>query len=623
MKKLTPLAVTGVLVGGLIAINILTAFIPLRMDITEEGLYTLSTGSKTIIGKLEDRVEMRLYFSESMAIPVGFKTYAKKVLDLLGEYEAKSGGKITLVVHDPKPDTEEEEWAIRYGINQAKLPTGEGMFFGLAVLMAEREEVVPFFDPRREKFLEYDISEALTRVMKKDKPGLAVVSSIPMGGQGFPGGHSPQEWAFVSELRKSYRVEVISPDTLVEIPQDISLVILLHPKLMPPRLSYAMDQFVVRGGRLIAMLDPNSREDPANQMQPQQQMNAPTGSNMPELLKAWGVNFNPGDIVGDQKLALQVNTQGFGIVKYPLWVSLSQENLNSELAMTSELEELVLIEAGSFHKREDTKYTFTPLITSTDKAGTIGSMVARYTAPNKMMQTIKPDGMKRNFSAMVSGTFETAYPGGAPPAEPQQPNSPPPRNPTMPHLAKGEKEGMVLLLGDSDFISDRYAVRVVNFFGNRMVQPLNDNLNFLLNAVEFMVGGEDLIHIRSRGKFSRPFDKLEELQEQAAARFQEEEERLSQRLEQVKKNMRELEEQKKGSSRMLLSSEQITELNKFRVEESRTKRQLREVRKLLREDIESLGNVLLALNLLAVPLVVAILGFVVIYRRNYRNRGAK
>jgi ABC-type uncharacterized transport system involved in gliding motility auxiliary subunit len=623
---LVPVAAFVLLGLGLVAVNVLAAFVPLRADVTEEGLYTLSAGSRAIVGKLEDPVTIKLYYSESLPdVPVAFKSYSSKVIELLREFEAHAGGKLTLETFDPKPDTEEEEWATRYGLTPARMPNGGSLYFGMVAIAVDREGTVPFFDPRREKFLEYDIAQTLGRIGHAGKEKIGLLSFLPIMGFGGPmfGGMRQQQpdWVVLQELRKSYEVELLQPNNLVEVPEEMRMVMVVHPKALPEAASYALDQFLLRGGKLMVFVDPNARLDSGAQVQ----YGGPTNSNLEALFQAWGVKFDGMNIVGDTELATRVNAPQQGVIDYPVWITVNANYLNHDQVITSELEELTLIDAGAFEPEKDFAYQFTPLITSSANSGTVDFTAVRMMNPATLARMIKPDGTKRILAAMITGTFQSAYPGGPPPppkAEGKEgEKQEPPGKPTLPHLAVGRQDSTVVLVGDADFMADQFSINQVNFFGNVVSQPINDNLNFVLNAAEFLMGSQELIHIRSRGQFSRPFTRVAELQVQAAARYRTEEERLSQQLEEVKRKLSELERQKPTGEKVILSPEQLEAVRTYRLEEQRTSKALREVRKVLRQDIESLGNNLLAVNMLVVPLLVAVGGFLVIFRRTRRSGG--
>ncbi len=329
-------------------------------------------------------------------------------------------------------------------------------------------------------------------------------------------------------------------------------------------------------------------------------------------------------MVADLKQATRVNTPTNGVVDYPVWITLQGDHFNRESVITSQLEQIVLADAGSFETEEGFEHTFIPLLTSSEETGVLDRVTVRMAKPLDVSKSVEPDGKSRTLAALISGTFDSAFPGGPPPPPPppkggQNPAEEKKIERKLPHLAKGEKESSVLLVGDADFVGDRFSVRASNFFGQTIYAPLNDNLNFLLNAVEFMSGNQELIHIRSRGQISRPFTRVAGLQVSAQQQYQEEEKTLSDSLANVRERLRELESKKPQGQRVILNSEQVKEIQGFRLEEAQTRRALREVRKVLRQDIEALGNTLLVINLLAMPFVVAVFGFVAIIRRSRRS----
>ena len=624
--RLIPLASFAMLIVALVAVNVLAAFVPLQLDVTEEGLYTLSKGTRQVLSGIKDPITLKLYYSQNLPdIPVAFTTYSTKVVELLHEYEsAAPAHRLRLEIYDPAPDTDEEEWATRYGLSPARLPNGNSLYFGLVVVAADHEATVPFFDPRREKFLEYDISEAIARVQEDKQPKIGVISYLPIGAAGprFPG--QPQNnWAILQDLQKSFEVQQLDPSTLVEVPADLRLLLVVHPRVVPPRLSYALDQFVLRGGKMIVLVDPNSRIDASGGGR----YGAPTNSSLDELFKAWGIKFDKMQIVGDTQLATRVNSGQFGLIDYPIWITVTPKYLNRGQVITSELEELTFIDSGRFETTPNFKLSFTPLVSSSTQSGMVDFGTVRLFTPLQISQAIKPDGKTKVLAALVSGKFPTAYPDG-PPAPAQGAKFSKEEQAQLDaraghQLKEAKAETSVVLIGDADFIADQFSVQQVNFFGNVVTRPINDNLSLVLNAAEFLSGNQALIHIRSRGKFSRPFTRVAALQARAAARYNQQEQRLSDKLDEVKKKLSELERQRPKGSDLMLSPAQMDAVRQYRLEEQRTRHALREVRKVLRQDIEQLGNLLLALNLLAVPLLVAGAGFVIILRRSRRSGGRR
>ena len=612
----------------LVAVNVTAFFIPLRFDLTEERLYTISDGSRKILENLKDPVRINFYYSRNNAeLPPNFKTYAQRVEELLEEYETLSNGKILLEIYDPKPDTEEEEWAQKYGIKPITLPSGNAVYFGAIVSMLDQEMLLPYFDMRREEFLEYDISQAIHKVSSTTSTKIGLLSSMSLeGGRALIPGTAPREkWVFLSELEKSLKVEIL-PLTTEEIPDEVSLLIVMHPRGFSSRLKYAIDQYVLRGGRLIVLLDPNARIDmtsPANQFGQQPQL----ASDLPELLKKWGVEYDKTKVAGDHLHASQVNT-GRGVMSFPIWMTFRSQSLNQEHPITAQLENVLFVEAGSFKKSSDSTSDFTPLLSLSDQSGFIDAFQLRFTQPDQLSREMKVEDEDKTLMAITSGIFSTAFPEGQPAKGKNESNdseagegSEEEKALKHQHQNKAAERNSILLFSDVDFLSDQFSVQKLNFLGQSIIQPTNDNLNLMLNATEYLSGNEALMGIRSRGRFSRPFTRILVMQQHAQMRYQKEERQLQSQLDEVQQRLNNLLESagEKGQKEVILPKEVQQEIEKFREEELQTRRKLREVRKILRQDIEQLGQGLLLLNMLLVPLIVGIIG-VVVYRYRTQKR---
>jgi len=612
----------------LVAINVMASFVPLRFDLTEERLYTISAGSRKILSNLEEPVRINFYYSRNNAeLPPNFKTYAQRVQELLEEYAALSNGKVILEISDPKPDTEEEEWAQKYGIKTITLPSGNTVYFGALVSMLDQEMLLPYFDQRRQEFLEYDISQAIHKVSSTSTSKVGVLSALNLqGGRSIIPGQPPvQKWVFLSELEKSVKVDNL-PLTTEEIPDDISLLIVLHPRGFSPRLKYALDQFVLRGGRLVVLLDPNARVDmasPQNQFGQQPQIS----SDLPGLLKAWGVDYDSTKVVGDPLHATQVNT-GQGVMSFPMWMTFRSQSLDQEHPITAQLENLLFVEAGSLKKASGSKTEFSALISLSDKSGLIDAFRLRFSAPDQLSRDMKVDNETKALMAITAGIFSSAFPDGQPVKEKKDPQASATDEENEEeialkhtHLKKAAVRNSILLFSDVDFLSDQFSVQKLNFLGQTIIQPTNDNLNLMLNAAEHLSGNEALMSIRSRGRFSRPFTRLLAMQKQAQLLHQAEERQLLSQLDEVQQRLNSLLESagEKGQKEVILPPDVQEEIQQFREEERQARRKLREVRKILRQDIEQLGQGLLLLNMLLVPLIVGIIG-VIVYRYRTRQR---
>ena len=608
----------------LIAVNVMASFIPLRFDLTEERLYTISEGSRKILESLKDPVRINFYYSKNNAeLPPNFKTYAQRVQELLEEYAAISGGKLILEISDPKPDTEEEEWAKKYGIKTITLPSGNTVYFGAIVSMLDQEMLLPYFDQRRQEFLEYDITQAIQKVSSTSTSKIGLLSAMNLqGGRSMIPGQPPaQKWAFQSELEKSVSVENLPLNT-EEIPDDISLLIVLHPRGFSKRLQYALDQFVLRGGRLVVLLDPNARADmasPENQFGQQPQL----ASDLPELLKAWGVEYDSTKVVGDRLHSTQVNT-GQGVMSFPIWLSFRTQSLDQDHPITAQLENLLFVEAGSLKKAAESKTDFTALLSLSEQSGMIDAFQLRFTPPEQLSRDLKVDDSEKAVIAITSGKFNTAFPNGQPAKENKNAKATEDESEVEtplkhPQLKESVERNSILLFSDVDFLSDQFSVQRLNFLGQSIIQPTNDNLNLMLNAAEHLSGNEALMSIRSRGSFSRPFTRLLAMQKQSQLLHQVEEKQLLSQLDDVQQRLNSLLESagKQGQKEVILPPEVQEEIKEFREEERQARRKLRNVRKILRQDIERLGHGLLLLNMLLVPLIVGIIG-VFVYR--YRTR---
>ena len=612
----------------LVAVNVMASFIPLRFDLTEERLYTISDGSRKILESLQEPVRINFYYSRNNAeLPPNFKTYAQRVQELLEEYAAISNGQLILEISDPKPDTEEEEWAQKYGIKSITLPSGNTVYFGAVVSMLDQEMLLPYFDQRRQEFLEYDITQAIQKVSSTStsKVGLLSAMNLQGGRSMIPGQPPAQKWVFQSELEKSVAVENL-PLSTEEIPDDISLLIVLHPRGFSPRLQYALDQYVLRGGRLVVLLDPNARADmtsPENQFGQQPQL----ASDLPELLKSWGVDYDSTKVVGDRLHATQVNT-GQGVMSFPMWMTFRTQSLDQEHPITAQLENLLFVEAGSFKKAAESKTEFTALISLSEQSGLIDAFQLRFSPPDQLSREMKVDDSAKAVMAITAGNFSSAFPNGQPAKEKKdaqaqaaadESEAATPLKHT--HLNESTERNSILLFSDVDFLSDQFSVQKLNFLGQSIIQPTNDNLNLMLNAAEHLSGNEALMSIRSRGRFSRPFTRLLDMQKQAQLLHQTEEKQLLSQLEEVQQRLNSLLDSagNKGQQEVILPPEVQEEIQQFREEERQARRKLRDVRKILRQDIERLGQVLLLLNMLLVPLIVGIIG-VVVYRYRTRQR---
>ena len=586
----------------LIAINTIAYHVPLRIDATTDKLYTISEGSKKILTKLEDPIRIKFYFSvHNEQLPPILKIYAQRVVELLGEYQTISSGKMTLEVFDPKPDTEEEEWAIRYGIEAPKLPNGDSIFFGATFLQVDQEITIPFFDPRRQEFLEYDITLAIYRVTEVALPKIAIWSDLPIKGnsQLMMQRQGGEPWALSEEIEKLFDVEYLQTPS-GSIPDDIDLLMLLHPINLSDKQLYQIDQYVLKGGNLFIALDPNARAEAATGGQPAQNF----ASDLPRLLENWGIRYDSNQVVGDLQLATSVNSRN-GILRFPPWISLGASQLDRQHLITSQLEQLLFAEAGNLSPLDNATTTFEALIKTSPNSGTIEAFQLRFGSPEQIALDIQVDGQQRTLLAQIQGIFQSAFSEGPPEGVDDES-----------FIKESAEVRTILLASDVDWMTDGFSIQRLNLLGQSIIQPTNDNLNLALNIIEYLSGNNALREIRSRGQFQRPFTRVLALQQEAQLKYQQEENQLQISLDKVQSELNNLlQGVQKGDKEILLPKEVQDQIASFREQERKTRRELREVRKILKQDIEELGNNLLLANLLIVPGFVGILGFLF-----YRSR---
>jgi len=614
----------------LIAVNFISGFAVLRADLTAEKLFTLSEGTKAVLGKLNDKTRLKFYFSRSMAnVPFLYKQYGKRVEEFLGEYVSASGGRLELEVLDPQPDTDVEEWAVKYGLAAAGLPTGEKFYLGMVAMAADKEEVIPFFAVDREEFLEYDITRAIVQVSAAKKPVIGILSPLPVlraDNMPFmaPQPGQPDDWLFVKELRKNFEIRRVEENSDTISPE-INLLMVIHPKNLPESTVYAIDQFVVKGGRAIVMVDPAAMAD--NQ---QAAANPFMGmmnrsSDVPALFKAWGVDYSPQKLAADVNSATQVNMGPQGLGNHPLWLSIKGESFNREAAVSGKLNGMLLVNSGFLSKAQGSTYEFTNVLQTT-AAGNETDIMKAMTVPDEIVRSLPATGSQKTLAAMIRGQFASAF--AEPPAiaapEGETEDAKKAREARhadlkTKHVAKAASAVSVMVVADTDLLQNDYSVRAVNFFGSLLLQPLNDNLAFIANSVDLLAGSSDLIAVRSRNRSNRSFTRVEEIEREAQKKWQEEEITLTRKLEEIQNRINQLQSQKKDGERLILSAEQRGEVERARAEQSETMRRRREIRKLLRQDIESLGARVTFVNLLLMPILVMLLGSYIYFRQNTRR----
>ena len=597
-----------ILCAALVCLNFIVAQINLKIDLTRDELYTLSEGSRAIVNQVEDDAVIQYFFSQSEAnLPIMLKDYGRRVQELLAQFAALSP-QLRLEVYDPRPDSDEEEMAARYGIHGAQTPDGASFIMGAALQFQDQTFAIPFFDPRKEMFLEYEIASMLARARETEsRKVLGLLSGMALTAQEFTQPYmaqqaTPEDWLFVKELERIFTIKEL-PVTVEEIPDDIDLLLVLHPINMSEKTEYAIEQYILRGGKTALIVDPSARTVPdTSPTAAQSGRQTASRSNMANLFTALGVQYNELLVAADPQHSTRVSSRS-GPVQYPFWLSLNADNFNHDQIITNQLNTMLLIEPGFFKPIPGTKFTFTPLISTSSSPGTINSSQLAFITPQNTAIYKTVNGPLA-LAALITGRFSAAF--SEKPTDSQYAEE---------HLTQASEENTVLLIGDVDFINNSYSVRKLNFLGQSITQPLNQNIAFLTNALEFLTGSTELISIRSRGSFQRPFERVAEIEKHAQTKWFSVEQELTNKIQDLQQKLNELQRAKSQNNQILISREQQAEIDQFKIEQLEFKRKRREVRKNLRQDIERLGTILTLLNIALVPLLVLLFELYMYYRR--------
>ena len=637
------------IVALVVTIVINMVFRGARVDLSEDSLYTLSEGTEHLVRNLPEQVTLKFYFSKGQTegIPQ-IRNYARRIQEVLQEYVQVSDGRVKLEVIDPEPFSEHEDEASGYALQAVPLSAGgQSVYMGLVALGAEQQpvadgqdaaqdaqpakrktEVISFISPDKERFLEYDISNLIYTASLTTKPKLGVISSIALTGGGYDmmTRQPNQPWYSMTQLDKLYDVQHLN-QSVTAIPGDISLLVLVLPELTPAA-RYAVDQYVLKGGHTLVFLDPYAEAAGGGS---QGMMGGGGGSQsayLESLLGVWGVEMVKDRFVADEQHALAVGGGMGRPVRHLGLVGYGQTNFNGKDVVTGNLKSVNFSSAGALRVKEGAKVVFEPLIESSERSALLDSaQLAMLYDPKVLFKGFQPTGERYTLAARISGTLKTAFPEGKPApdkAGPDASDNPGELNETSAveeqeeelstaqvddsqPLKESVKPANLIVVSDTDVLSNRLWVQVAQFFGQQMMTPFANNGDMVVNMIDNLAGNADLISIRSRGQFSRPFTRVDELERNAQARFLKTEEELSKQLQDTEKRLMELQMQKSGKEAMVVSDEQVQELKKFKQEKLKIRKQLRDVQHQLNRDIEQLGSTLKLVNIFLVPVILTII----------------
>jgi ABC-type uncharacterized transport system involved in gliding motility auxiliary subunit len=638
--------VIALAVASLVAVNVFAYFYYSRVDLTQAKSYTLSEGTRELLKKLEAPITIRFYFSQSEAgMPLVLKGYGRRVQDLLIEYRNASGGKISIELSDPQPDSDQEETATLDGVQAQSLDNGDRFYLGLAVKQGDRKSAMSNIAMDRERLLEYDITRAIASVTEKEKTVLGVMSPMPVfGNSGFPmmGVPPSPKQVFISELERDYKVVQVPMDGK-DIDSQVKVLLVHHPRGITEHAEYSIDQFVMRGGKLIALLDPFAFFDVA----PGQRGMEPTGipSNLERLTKAWGISLDTTKMLSDMQYMV-----GKGPSALPTLLSLNDSAYDQTDVATARLGGTLFPFIGAFSGQPVAGLKQEVLMHSSKYSALIEAARGQDRG-DKATAGFKATGQEMPIAIRLQGKFSTAFPDGRPPkpkpekkpedeaakdkpageekpateaaAAPAEAAKKPEEEPPevfAAHISQGTADNSLVLIADTDFINDGAAVQIQDLLGQRLVYPINGNLAFVQALVDQYAGDAALISLRTRQSATRPFTVIKEMETRAQQAYTEKIKDIQDSLQATQEKLQALQKTAPvpgaAAGAAILSKEQQAEVDRFRKVAAEKRRELKEVRKDLRADSEALQFWIKVLNIALIPALLVVLAFgLMIYRR--------
>jgi ABC-type uncharacterized transport system involved in gliding motility auxiliary subunit len=603
MKKYEPLIYSAVglvaLFLILVAVNFLVSRVPARLDLTEGNLYTLSPGTKKVLANLQAPVKLKLYVSQGESVPVQLRGFAQRVEDVVREFKSAAGANLVVERYNPRPDSEEEDAAQLDGIEPQQLFTGEQFYLGVAVTQLDRKQTLPNISPQRERLLEYDLVRAVARVGSPERPKVGLMSGLPVLGERFNPftRQSSDPWVLANELKREFDVKEV-PLTAKEIDKELNVLLVIHPRDIQPVTEYALDQFVMRGGKLIVFVDPYAYFDQMPTMPGVPP--TPSASTLPTLFKTWGLQMDPGKVVSDV-----VFGSGGGARYTPTVLSLNRTAFSRDDVVTGQIETLLYAFGGAFEIKTPENLKATELVRSSPNSMLIDTANATKSG-DEATRSFKPSGQPMPLALRLTGKFKTAFPEGVKEDEKK------PAAPGTPALRESG-DNSVIVVGDVDMLADGAAVDIQDVFGRKVIVPSNGNLAFALGMVEQFAAGDELISLRSRAAAFRPLTVVRELEAEAQKEYFGKIQALEEEKQKTQARLQELQKAQGGAAKgaQILSPEQQAELERFKKTYVETNLALKELRKNLRQDAEALVFWTKLANIAVMPLLVALAGLLI------------
>jgi len=597
----------------LVAANYLVSFQPLKVDLTEGRVQTLSEGTKKLLRGLESPIKVKLYISRGeQAMPVQLRGFAQRVEDLAREFKSVAGTNLAIELYNPAPDSDAEDAAQLDGIEPQQLFSGEQFYLGLSVSQLERKQAIPAVSIQRERLLEYDLARAIARVATAERPVLGLMSALPVLGERFNPmtRQSSEPWVLASELKRDFNVKQV-PLFAETIDPEIKTLLVIHPRELPEATEYALDQFVLRGGKLIAFVDPYAYFD--QQPSPMPGIGGGgTSSSLPKLFKAWGVEMNPGKVLADV-----VYASGAGQRYTPTVLTLNRTAFNRDEVATSQIETLLYAFGGAFEVKPAEGLKVTELLKASPNSMLVDNVVSTVSG-EAATKGFQPENKARPLALRLTGKFKTAFPEGKPGSDPKKSSA---KKDAL--LKESVSENSVVLVADVDLLNDGAAVDIQEVFGRRIVVPSNGNLAFAQSLVEQVSSGEALTSLRSRATTFRPLTVVREMEAEAQKQYFGRLKSLEDELQKTTEKLQELQKARGAGAKsaQIMTPEQQLEIENFRKRVTETRRELKELRKNLRQDAEALVFWTKVANIALIPLLVVLLGLAMFFLKR-RRQGA-
>ena len=646
---------TGLLtvaVALLVSVGLISALPSIRIDLTEDDLFSLADGTRNIVSGLEEPIELLFFYSESATEDQPqIRSYGTRVQELLREIVIASGGNLILSIVDPEPFSEEEDLATQYGVQPVPVTQGgQGIYFGLVAVELDNEkdpalrvsETMPLIRPDQEQFLEYEFMQLVTRVANPDLKVVGLLTTLDIDGGFDPmTGQATQQWMITDYIRQLYDLRRIETDTEI-IEEDVDILMIVHPEGLSEQTLYAIDQHVMRGGETFVFLDPTA-DSMVSRSERGSMIPAGMRSDLPGLLEAWGVDYASDKVLTDNTLALRVQMgQGSRPVAHIGMIGANRTALAGDDIITRRLENLNLSSVGALAPRDGATTRFEPLIQSSSDAMLMNaSLLEDVLDPSVLFDEFVSANERYTIAARVSGVISSAFPEGRPVSkdaaadaseeeteaddgndsdEARIEKASSDSDTIEAHLSQTSGETNILLFADTDVLTDRLWVQVAQFMGQRIPQPYANNGDFVINALDNLSGGADLVSIRSRGRYSRPFERVVKLQREADDRLRTEEAALLERLAETEEQLAALNTDEGGQLLGQLTPEIQTEIDRFNAELLDTRRSLRDVQFQLTADIEALGSNLKWFNTAAIPMLLTVIALFMSLTRARRRR---